>query len=272
MDLGTVTDVVRVPSGEPASQWRPGDAWLAGGTWLFSEPQPNVHRLIDITALDWEPLTVTGDGLQIAATCTIRDLYALERPAEWNAGWLIPRCCDSFLSSFKIWHAATVGGNICMSLPAGPMISLSVALEGTYTICAPDGSRRTIDAIDFTTGNNANMLREGEILRQIDLPLSALRRRAAFRRMSLIQHGRSTALLIGTLDEVNGGFSLTVTAATPRPVRLTFATMPAADDVTDALDGAVDEYFDDPNGSPAHRRHLTHRFAREIRAELAGQQ
>ena len=33
------------------------------------------------------------------------------------------RCCASaairFLASFKIWNAATVGGNICMSLPAG---------------------------------------------------------------------------------------------------------------------------------------------------------
>ena len=43
-------------------------------------------------------------------------------------------CCNSFLASFKIWNAATVGGNICMSLPAGPMISLTVALEATYTL------------------------------------------------------------------------------------------------------------------------------------------
>ena len=40
---------------------------------------------------------------------------------------------DSFLASLKIWNAATVGGNICMSLPAGPMISLTAALEATYT-------------------------------------------------------------------------------------------------------------------------------------------
>ena len=35
--------------------------------------------------------------------------------------------------SFKIYNAATVDGNICMSLPAGAMISLTASLEGTYT-------------------------------------------------------------------------------------------------------------------------------------------
>jgi len=269
MDLGTITDVVRVPDAEPGSTWRTGDAWLAGGTWLFSEPQPHVRRLVDITTLGWEPITVTDDGLEIAATCTIRDLYGFVPPAHWSAGPLVAQCCDSFLSSFKIWNAATVGGNICMSLPAGPMISLSVALEASYTLWARDGSRRTVDAADFTTGDNENVLDDGEILRRIDLPQAALRKRTAFRRMSLIAHGRSTALIIGTLDEDSGRFLLTVTAATARPVRLAFDATPTPDDLTDALNETVDEYFDDPNGSPAYRHHLTHRFGHEIRAELA---
>jgi len=29
-------------------------------------------------------------------------------------------------------------------------------------------------------------------------------------------------------------------------------------------------WFDDPNGTPDHRKHLTKHFAEEIRAELAG--
>ena len=31
--------------------WREGDAWLAGGTWLFSEQQPRLRRLIDLQSL-----------------------------------------------------------------------------------------------------------------------------------------------------------------------------------------------------------------------------
>ena len=51
---------------------------------------------------------------------------------------LLRECCNALLASFKIWNAATVGGNICMSLPAGPMISLTVALEATYTLWPRD--------------------------------------------------------------------------------------------------------------------------------------
>ncbi len=47
MDLPGVTEIA-----DPrTAAWRDGDAWLAGGTWLFSEPQPGVTRLLDLTAL-----------------------------------------------------------------------------------------------------------------------------------------------------------------------------------------------------------------------------
>ena len=48
MDLNTITEVVRRPSERPGSDWRDGDAWLAGGTWLFSDQQPDLRRLIDL--------------------------------------------------------------------------------------------------------------------------------------------------------------------------------------------------------------------------------
>ena len=53
-----------------------------------------------------------------------------------------------------------------MSLPAGPMITMTVALEATYTLRAPDGSERIVDAADFVTGNNANILEPGEVLQE----------------------------------------------------------------------------------------------------------
>uniref|UniRef100_UPI0040403067 hypothetical protein n=1 Tax=Streptomyces sp. SS7 TaxID=3108485 RepID=UPI0040403067 len=70
MDLNTVTEVVRRPSEWPGVHWREGDAWLAGGTWLYSVEQPDPRRLIDLTALRWDPLVPTAEGLEIGATCT----------------------------------------------------------------------------------------------------------------------------------------------------------------------------------------------------------
>ncbi len=202
MDLNTVTSVARPTTREQLPTWSAGDAWLAGGTWLFSEPQTHLTRLIDLTDLKWPALTVTDGELQIAATCTVAQLDALPCPPDWIASPLINQCCRAFLASFKIWKTATVGGNLCMSLPAGPMIALTAALDGVCTIWKADGGVEfTIDVVDFVTGDQSNVLMPGDLLRSIAIPLAAFKRRSAFRQISLTPVGRSAALLIGSLDE-----------------------------------------------------------------------
>jgi len=269
MDLNTISEIVRPQAKEPAVPWREGDAWLAGGTWLFSEPQPHLTRLIDLGALGWDPLKVSDRGLEIAATCEIAKLVALTTPANWTAAPLIGECCRAFLSSFKIWNTATVGGNVCMSLPAGPMISLTVALEGICTIVSRDGDERRVAVEDFVTGNHRNVLRPGDLLRSIELPASALRKRTCFRRISLTHLGRSTALLAGTVDPRDGVFMLTVSASTERPHRLKFPKVPDADDLRARLEREIPQFFDDVHGTPEYRRHMTLYLAEEIRGELS---
>jgi CO/xanthine dehydrogenase FAD-binding subunit len=265
MDLGTIEQIV---SGAQPADWRPGDAWLAGGTWLFSQPQPHLRRLLDLTAHGWPALRVSPAGLDIAATCTIAELHAFEPPAEWAAGDLFRQCCEAFLASFKVWNVATVGGNLCNSLPAGPMISLTAALDGDLLLIAPDGTQRHCHALEFVTGDNTNLLAPGELVRSIHLPASALQMPVAFRRASLTELGRSAALLIGRRD--TDGLHLTITAATKRPVRLTFHGLPSAADLRNALHEAIPGrlYHDDVHGLPAWREHLTFTFAEQIRQEL----
>jgi CO/xanthine dehydrogenase FAD-binding subunit len=272
VNLNTVSAVRRPTAADEIAEWRNGYAWLAGGTWLFSEPQPAVDTLIDLEHLGWPALEASADGLDIAATCRIAELYHLPTPKEWLATPLIRQCCECLLASFKIWNEATVGGNICMSLPAGAMISLVTALEGTCTLWPRGGPPRAVPAVDFVTGNHANILRPGELLRKIHLPASALTKRFALRRASLTKLGRSAALLIGTRDAARPDLTLTVTAATPNPVQLRFASAPSARTLREAIDAGIpaDGYFDDVHGSAAYKRHLTYHFAEEIRAELAG--
>jgi CO/xanthine dehydrogenase FAD-binding subunit len=269
VDLNTISEVAHPQPGDGTIDWRDGDAWLAGGTWLFSEPQPQLRRLIDLHGLGWEPLTVGDRGLEIAATCEIAKLVALTAPADWTAAPLIGECCGAFLSSFKIWNTATVGGNVCMSLPAGPMISLTVALEGICKILNRDGSERRVPVEDFVTGNHKNVLRPGDLLRSIELPASSLRKRASFRRVSLTHLGRSTALLAGTLDPRDGVFMLTVSASTERPHRIEFPKLPNPDELRVHLEREIPKFFDDVHGTPEYRRHITFYFAEEIRRELS---
>jgi CO/xanthine dehydrogenase FAD-binding subunit len=271
MDLNTITAVAQPRQRGDFPAWQAGDAWLAGGTWLFSEPQPALSRLVDLAGLDWEALRVTPIGLEIGATCKIAQLSAASLPVEWIAAPLIEQCCRAFLASFKIWNAATVGGNLCMSLPAGPMISLTSALDGICTIWRPDGGERNIPVLDFVRAPLRNALSPGELLRRIDIPVSALTRRTAFRQISLSRLGRSGALLIGTLA-ADGAFALNVTASTPRPIRFSFAGLPVSVELRDRIEHEIPitAYYNDVHGKPAWRRHMTLHFAEQIRAELAG--
>ncbi|SDE06427.1 CO or xanthine dehydrogenase, FAD-binding subunit [Streptomyces sp. LaPpAH-199] len=265
MDLNTVRAVRDARFRAP---WEPGDAWLAGGTYLFSEPQPRLRRLVDLGRMGWTPVREGRDGsVEIAATCTVAELSRYGRDAGHP---LFEQCCRAFLASFKIWNMATVGGNLCNALPAGPMISLTAALDGVCLLRAQDGSLRRVPVADFVVGAGRTVLGEGELLRSVTLPGRAMRLRTAFRQASLYGLGRSGVLVIGGLDPLDGSLTVTVTAATVRPFRLWFPLPPRADGLRTAIERAVGEadWFDDIHGLPAWRRHMTLRLAEEIRREL----
>ena len=108
----------------------------------------------------------------------------------------------------------------------------------------------------------------GELMRSIFLPAAALTTRTAFRQISLANHGRSGALVIGKFA-ANGAFALTISASTPRPIKLTFDTLPSAETLRARIEATVDTWYDDIHGLPAWRRHMTLHFAKEIIDELA---
>ncbi|MDQ0798123.1 FAD binding domain-containing protein [Streptomyces sp. B1I3] len=274
MDLTTVREVC---DARRSPRWQAGDAWLAGGTYLFSEPQPLLRRLLDLERMGWEALRVTSGGLEIAATCTVTQLHAFVPPGRmaWPAAVaLFGPCCRAFSSSFKVWNTATLGGNICLALPAAPLIALTAALEGECVLLAQDGGVRRMPVARFVTGAGRTALAEGELLRSVLLPARALRRRAAVRRASLRPQGRSAALLVATVDPGDGTWRVTVTGSTTRPVVVSFDRPPAAQALREALEQAVDPvgWVDDVHGHPAWRRHMTLLLAEELRTELADEE
>ncbi len=271
LDLHTIETVVRKPTRASTADWRAGDAWLAGGSWLFSEPQTSLRRLFDLHGFGWAPIEVDAGGVTLASTCRIAELRAWEPPPAWDGvAALVERCCRALLGSFKVWSVATVGGNICLALPAGPMTALAVALEGELTVWGADGIDRTLSADRFVLGDQRNALRSGDILRAIRLPARALHRRFAIRQISLSPLGRSGALLIGTRD-ADGAFALTVTASTVRPFRLVFPGPPGVEALLAEIGRVIPlaDYHDDVHGRPDWRAHVTRLLAGEILAELA---
>ena len=270
MDLGTVDSILLPHSRADLPPAHADTAVLAGGTWLFSEKQDHLSALVDITALGWEPLTVTDAGLEIAATCTIETLARFESP--WPAAALFPRCAAALLASFKIWKTATVGGNIALALPAGAMISVTAALDGIGQVWSADGPEHDYDISieDLVTGPHTTALRPGDVLRSIEIPRRALEARTAIRTLALSPLGRSAAVVIGRVD-AGGEFVLTVSASTVRPFVLRFPALPTAAELDDTIAAAIgpEHWYDDPHGAPDWRRHISCRAAQQIREELS---
>jgi CO/xanthine dehydrogenase FAD-binding subunit len=273
MDLNTVTEVIRLRERSDLGGWLPGDAVIAGGTWLLSEAQDDLRRLVDITTFGWQDATIRGDGLELAATCSVErvSMLASELPPDWTAAPLLHQCATALLASFKIWKTATIGGNLCLAFPAGAMISLVTALDGELTIWRPDGSEYTVDITDFVTGVATSILEPGDIVRSVFLPAAALRGRTAYRKLALSALGRSGAVLAGRLDTAadGGAFALSVTGSTTRPLRLVFSGVPSRAEMDAAL-GEISPalWHDDAHGAPDWRRAISSVLAHEIREEL----
>lgn len=276
VDLNTV-EVIDTPTRRD-DVWPlgPHDAVLAGGTWLFSEPQVHLRRLIDITGLGWEPVIVQDKGIELAATCTIERVSKLstELPVshpDWHSAPLMYQCCTALLASFKIWRPATVGGNVCLSFPAGAIISLISALDGTVTVWRADGTEYQLPIPQFVTGAAENILETGDVLRSVHLPSAALRATTSFRKVAPSPLGRSGIVVIGRRDTAadGGRFVLSITAATIRPYVFEFPGIPDAAALRAAHASIPDGAWTiDAHGDPDWRRGVSLVLAEQIRAEL----
>jgi CO/xanthine dehydrogenase FAD-binding subunit len=265
MDLVSVR-TVRTPSHRDDLDLAPGERPLAGGTWLFSEEQPGLTGLVDLTTLGWPDVERSDGTLTIAATCTIATLLRVEPEPAWRAWPLVDQCANALLASFKVWNAATVGGNVAVGLPAGAITALLVTLEATAVVWTTDGGERRLSVADLVLGVRSLDLGPGEVIRAFEVPVSALADTAGYRRVSLSPHGRSGSLV--TARWSTDGFVVVITAATARPVVLRFPAVPEADEL-DAVLRAHDDWYDDPHGSPDWRRAVSTRFAHELRDEAA---
>ncbi|WP_299569451.1 FAD binding domain-containing protein [uncultured Williamsia sp.] len=267
MDLHFVDDVVRPTSREDLPQALPGDTPLAGGTSVMAEPGRDVRRLVDLTALGWPDLTVTGDGLEIAATCTIDRLVHADLPESWTARTLFRWCADSLLASYKIWHTATVGGNVCLALPAGSMTSLCSVLDASLLIWHPDGTDSVVSVEELVVGDQRTSLAPGDLLRSIHLSTAVLTARVAARRVSYAEYGRAGAVVLGRATD--DGMVISVSGGSVRPFAVPVTTADP-DEVVSACAAAVPDsaWFTDAHGTADWRRSVVPHLIREVADEL----
>jgi xanthine dehydrogenase FAD-binding subunit len=266
MDLGTVTSFRSARTRADLSLHH-GERFIAGGTWLYSEEQPDVTGLVDLSTMGWESIEESDAGVRIGATCTIADLAAHASSSDWVAAPLVDDCANALLASFKVWNAATVGGNIAKAYAAAAMVALTVTLDASAEVWRADGSDARVPVAALVAGNGMSTLAPGDVLRSVTIRAHALAARTASRKIALAEHGRSGALLTGRLD-TDGAATFVITAATVTPTVFRFASLPAADDLAAAV-RAAPGYYTDAMGAADWRRQVSAVLLDEVRAELA---
>ncbi|WP_419390885.1 FAD binding domain-containing protein [Demequina sp. SO4-13] len=267
MDL-TAVQAVRIARSRADLTLGPGERYLAGGTWMFSDDQPGVTGLVDLSGLRWDELDVTTAGdLRIGAMTTIGGLERWATTAPYPAAPLFTQSAESLLASFKVRAAATVGGNIVRSYAASSMVALAATLDATATIWHADGTDSVVPVASLPTGNGTTSLAPTDVLRDVVVPGAALGALTASRRIALAQHGRSGALLTGRRD-LEGACTFVITAATLIPTVLRYPSLPEAKRLEADVRGATG-YYTDPLGSADWRRQVSAVLLAEVREELA---
>jgi carbon-monoxide dehydrogenase medium subunit len=146
---------------------------IAGGTDLVVQMRRRLIKpqyVVDISGipnLDHVRFDAK-QGLTIGALTTIR---ALEKSAELWQWYPIISQAASKLGSVAIRNVATLGGNLCNAMPIADMAQPLLALSAKARIAGP-GGERVIHLEDFFTDVGKTSLKIGEILVEIQVPVS----------------------------------------------------------------------------------------------------
>ena len=271
MDLVNVQELISPTSEAEIPPWRPGDAYVAGGTWLFSEPQPEVRRLIDLSGLPTAPISVGTGELRLAAGCTYRELRE-QGDRLGDASELFERAVRTLSSSFKTWGLATIGGNVCLAYPKSMMAPVFSLLKAEYELRTPGGVERTVPAELFQIGAQKTVRRDGEYLRAVRIPAAALYGRFALAKESYTATSHAVAMVIGrdSVPGAEGTIRLVASAATAHPVAMEIAADATEEEAVRAMEGALRsvQFLDDGHGSASYRNGLLRQLVANVWGEL----
>ncbi len=258
MDLYSVETYLRPKSVTEVSDWQPDWNWLAGGTWIFNQVQPQVKTLVDMQQFDWSEIEVTPQGLSIGTTCIQNDLLDFSFPKPWSATEALKDAVRE-LASFKLSHAATVGGNICLALSASTFAPAMVALNASYEIWRPNNKPCFVDAVDFQTAPQQTILQPGEVLRSIKIPIWNLAQwQTSFKRMAVCTAGYAIAIVVTAYHPQTQQVRFGIGGSVKAPRLIEFDTVPTPEQIVGAMnESPLQLYIDDERGSAAYRQHIT---------------
>lgn len=268
MDLQNVTTYVYPQDLAVVKNWDNGWAWLAGGTWIFSQAQPNLKVLVDLEKFAWSEIEMTPEGLYIGATCPMAKLRRAKFPEHWTSVKAL-FCAVDELASFKVTNMATVGGNICLALPASTFAPVMVALDASYEIWQSDASRRLVYARDFQTGAQQTILQPGEVLRKILIPQQSLESQINYQRICVATAGIAVSIVVTAYNPKISQVRFGLGACIPAPKVLEFDKLPTSAEIDTAIEKLpIADFIDDQIASASYRQYITKILMQRARVEF----
>ncbi|MGB7249773.1 MAG: FAD binding domain-containing protein, partial [Phormidesmis sp.] len=215
-----------------------------------------------------------SEALVIGATCIQNDLLDFSFPADWTAAAAIKDSVRE-LASFKLSHAATVGGNLCLALSASTFAPAMVALQAQYEIWRVEGDPYFVAAADFQTAPQQTILQPGDVLRKIKIPISNLVQwQTRFKRMAVCTAGYAIAIVVTAYHPQSQRVRVGIGGSVSAPYRVEFDSPPNAEQIAEQITAALqlkhadNHFLADERGSAAYRQHITEVLVQRSITEL----
>jgi CO/xanthine dehydrogenase FAD-binding subunit len=149
---------------------------IAGGTDLLVEKPPGVDSLVDIRSLPLDYIEDDGERLWIGALTTLETVV---RSDKLTGPYTVLVEAAKQFGHRNARNLATVGGNLCSSVPSADMAPPLIVLDSSVRIAGP-GEERVVSIGAFFVSVRKNVIKEDELLIEVQVPAQPPRTGTAF--------------------------------------------------------------------------------------------
>lgn len=176
----------------------------------------DISTLIDLKGVpDLADIMVDDDRLRIGAMATHREI---ESSREIEA--FLPSLCEveRNLANPRVRAIGSIGGNLAFGEPHSDPATFLVAAAATLECWSSGGGRRTVRAADFLVGPFESVLRDDELLVEINVPRPSSWTALAYQRFHLSERPAVTVAASVTSSSGNvASVTVVVGSACPTP-------------------------------------------------------
>lgn len=199
--------------------------FMAGGTDVLVKIKKGDLRplqVIDMKGIqEMEDFSISENRFSIGALTRIR---TLETSPEVKEKLPLLAQAAGKLGSVQVRNRATLGGNLCNAAPSAETAPALLALDACAEIYGREGPR-TVNIKEFFTGPGSTILKEGEILTSLKIPLNDRKRQGALyyklanrKAMDIAFVGVAVLLEIDEDDRISKA-RIALGAVAPTPIR-----------------------------------------------------